>query len=132
MTALRARHVELVARPLVPVHGAPHGHQWLNDDSRLGLIDFDRFARGEPELDVATFLAELDGDSALSLPVNALEEGLREGYRDGGVELDVARLDLYRTHKRLAKVTRTAWSLRPDGDSRAERHLRRVSAVLGL
>ena len=27
----------------------------LTDGSRLGLIDFDRFALGEPELDVATF-----------------------------------------------------------------------------
>jgi hypothetical protein len=129
---LRRRHAVLTPRPLVPVHGAPHVHQWLADGPRLGLIDFDRFARGEPELDVATFLAELDGDRSLSVPVASLEEGLLQGYRDGGIELAQDRLQLHRSHKRLAKVTRAAWSLRPDGDARAASHLQRVCADLGI
>ena len=41
----------------MPVHGAPHQHQWLADGQRLGLIDFDRFALGDPELDLAVTLA---------------------------------------------------------------------------
>ncbi len=72
--ALATAHRRLCPRPTVPVHGAPHMHQWL-----------------------------LDGD----------------------------RLRLYRLHKRLAKATRTAWALRPDGDRRAAQHLARVADSLG-
>lgn len=137
LTDLERAHRELVQRPLVPVHGAPHMHQWLDDGGRLGLIDFDRFALGEPELDLATFLAELDTEAARLLPMAEIEVAAVAGFEDSGVPLDPARLALYRAHKRLAKVTRTACSLRPDGDERAARRLaaltsRRVGDRRGL
>jgi len=117
---LDACHGRLARRTLVPVHGAPHAEQWLDGDGRLGLVDFDRFALGEPELDLATFLAELDAEP---VAIEAIERSLVEGFRSSGTMLDPVRLDLYRRHKRLAKVTRTAWSLRPDADERAAQRL---------
>lgn len=111
---LGRRHAALPARTLVPVHGAPHMHQWLVRGARLGLIDFDRFALGEPEFDLATFLAELDTERALQRPVS----------------IDPVRARLYRIHKRMATVTRRAWTVRLDAAVRAERHLRTVEAML--
>lgn len=130
LSDLECVHDRLIRKPLVPVHGAPHMRQWLDDGGRLGLIDFDRFALGEPELDLATFLAELDTESDRRLPMTDLEAAAVAGFEDNGVGLDPARLALYRAHKRLAKVTRTACSLRADGDQRAVRHLRGVEAAL--
>jgi len=48
-------------------------HQWLVDgDGRLGLVDFDRYALGEPELDIATFLVELETESPRAVPMAEL------------------------------------------------------------
>jgi hypothetical protein len=123
-------HRRLPGRPLVPVHGAPHMHQWLVDgDGRLGLVDFDRYALGEPELDIATFLVELETEPR-AVPMAALEAAVVAGFRSTGGELDPARLALHTVHKRLAKVARTAAALRPDAEARAARHLDRLTPAL--
>ncbi|MGI8693382.1 MAG: phosphotransferase family protein, partial [Geodermatophilaceae bacterium] len=132
---LERAHAGLRSRPLMPVHGAPHMHQWLdhgNKDGsrRLGLIDFDRLALGEPELDLATFLAELDAEPSRQVSMIDIEAAAVAGFEGNGVRLDPARLALYRAHKRLAKVARAACSLRPDGGDRALRHLGSVEAAL--
>lgn len=127
---LARRHATLPACRLVPIHGAPHMHQWLVDEGRLGLVDFDRFALGEPEFDLSTFVAELDTETALSGPVEAIESAMAEGYSARGIEIDAARARLYRTHKRLSKVMRTAWAVRTDAAQRAERHLRSAESLL--
>jgi hypothetical protein len=124
-------HDGLADRPLVPVHGAPHMHQWLVDgDGRLGLVDFDRYARGEPELDIATFLVELETESPRAVPMAELETAVVDGFRSTGGELDADRLALHTVHKRLAKVARTASGLRPDAEARATRHLDRLGPAL--
>lgn len=128
--ALAAAHRRLAPRPTVPVHGAPHMHQWLIDGDRLALIDFDRFHRGDPELDIATLVAELETEGKLATPVDGIEAAVVSGYETIGRGLDPERLRLYRLHKRLAKATRTAWALRPDGDRRAAQHLARVADSL--
>ncbi len=119
--ALRDRVLELLADPPPPgpprpIHGAPHPPQWLLDGDRLGLIDFDRFALGDPEADVAAFMeaaaAEDDGE-----PVAA-------AFARGYGALDPRRLDYYRRERRVAKALRAASALRPDGDARAARRLR--------
>jgi Ser/Thr protein kinase RdoA (MazF antagonist) len=115
---------------LVPTHGAPHVHQWLADGERLGLVDFDRCAFGEPELDVATYLAELDTESGLHDDVADHEAAMIAGFAATAWPLDPSRLWLHRVHKRCAKVSRTAIALRPDGDRRAERHLTAVESLL--
>ncbi len=127
---LARRHAALPACRLVPIHGAPHMHQWLVDEGLLGLVDFDRFALGEPEFDLSTFVAELDTERALTRPVEAIESAMIEGYGARGIAIDAARARLYRAHKRLSKVMRTAWAVRADAAQRAERHLRSAEYLL--
>src|SRR3954471_18096062 len=90
--ALR-REVEALLEPIVPgppkpLHGAPHPPQWLLDGDRLGLIDFDGLALGDPEADVAAFMeaaaAEDDGEAAAAAfeaGHGALDERRLAGYR---------------------------------------------------
>jgi Phosphotransferase enzyme family len=113
-----------------PIHGAPHPEQWLDDDGALGLIDFDRFSLGDPELDITTFQAEVDFERLPGALRDEINAAFRDGYEHRAGALDARLLIAYRTHKRLAKVLRSARALRPDGDVRAARHLERVRAVL--
>lgn len=126
--ALARAHERLGARPLVPVHGAASLDQWLVDDTgRLGLVDFDRFALGEPEFDLATFLVELEAESSsLTLPVRVLVSAVVDGFRAVAGEPDGRRLGLYVMHNRLAKVARRATALRPDAQQRAARALEKL------
>jgi len=116
-------HATVVPRPLRPIHGAPHPSQWLDDGEVLGLVDFDRAAAGDPELDVATFLAELEAEGDRQAPMEQLEGELIAAYEAAAGPLDAALLRAYRGHKRLAKAHRSARALVPDGDARAARHL---------
>jgi len=128
--ALARVHDRLPPRPLVPVHGAPHMHQWLVDGSgRLGLVDFDRYALGEPELDVATFLVELETESPRAVGMAELAAATEAGFAAAGGRLDPDRLVLWTAHKRLAKVARTAAALRPDAEAKARAHLDRLDLV---
>lgn len=126
---LEQLHVRASGRPR-PIHGAPHPEQWLDDGERLGLIDFDRYSIGDPELDITTFQAEVDFES---LPASRREEingAFLAGYESRAGAADPTLLLAYRVHKRLAKVQRSARALRPDGDVRASRDLERVTALL--
>jgi aminoglycoside phosphotransferase (APT) family kinase protein len=113
-------HAALGPRPLVPVHGAAHLGQWLVDDrGRLGLVDFDRFARGEPEFDLATFVVEL-GAAVRTVPEPELGQAVLDGYRGVAGEVDEQRFRLYLVHKQLGRVVRAAAGLRPDGPEGAD------------
>jgi thiamine kinase-like enzyme len=125
-----SRHGSLSPDRLVPVHGAPHMHQWLIDGPKLGLIDFDRFGLGEIELDIATLLTELDHEEGLTAPAHAMEAAVVAGYRSAGFDADPARLRLYRAHKLVSKVTREAWAVRNNGETRARRHFPRIMELL--
>jgi Phosphotransferase enzyme family len=128
--SLSRAHARLARRPLVPVHGAAHLGQWLVDDAdRLGLVDFDRFARGEPEFDVATFVIDLRA-AAAGHPTERLEEAVIDGYTATAGELDAERLALYLLHKQLGKAARTAASLRPDAEERARCLLEQLDTPL--
>lgn len=131
LAALAAAAGRLPPERSVPVHGAPHVHQWLLDGDRLGLVDFDRFALGEPELDLATFVAELRSERRLSVGLGDVGAALCAGYEATGAPVDPAVLDWYRAHKLLSKVTRAAWAVRPDGDDRAARHLAALDDPVG-
>ncbi len=98
-----------------PIHGAPHAHQWLDGPDGLKLVDFDRFCLGDPELDVATFVAEADFEDA----TNATEVG--KAYRDGFAgswRLNPSLTHAYRLHKHVAKALRTATAIRLDAEER--------------
>jgi hypothetical protein len=130
LTTLTETHAALGDRPLRPIHGAPHPQQWLIAGERLGLVDFDRFALGDPELDVATFLGELDFEEELRVPVEQLAKAFLAGYESVAGRLEPRLLMAYRAHKRLAKAWRSARTVRPDGDQRAQRNLGRANDAL--
>jgi hypothetical protein len=129
--SLARAHGRLGARPLVPIHGAAHLGQWLVDDrGRLGLVDFDRFACGEPEFDLATFVVELR-DLLRQQETGELEAAVVDGFRAVAGDVDAVRSELYVLHKQLAKVVRTASALRPDAEERAAPLLEELQATLG-
>jgi hypothetical protein len=122
--ALMRAHEGLAPTTLVPIHGAAHLGQWLVDDAgRLGLIDFDRFAMGEPEFDLATFVVELLATPGARASGAALRDSVLDGFRSVAGEPDPARLELYLVHKRLGRAARAAAGLAPDGEERARRQL---------
>ncbi|MEQ1907280.1 MAG: phosphotransferase [Vicinamibacterales bacterium] len=129
MATLESVHRDCGARQ-VPIHGAPHMNQWLGIGRGFGLVDFDRLSTGDPELDVATFLGELDFEDGLTCSMDDIAPAFIAGYEESAGPLDPRLLAAYRAHKRLAKALRSARALRPDGDVRAERHLGSAVAAL--
>jgi aminoglycoside phosphotransferase (APT) family kinase protein len=96
---------------------------------RLGLVDFDRFAWGEPEFDLASFLVEREA-MAKGRPGEAFQDAVVDGFREVAGRLDQDRLALYLAHRRLARVARSAAGLRPDDGERAVRALEEVDVLL--
>lgn len=127
---LKALHERSGAGVLQVIHGAPHANQWLHDGESLALVDFDRISWGEAELDVATFLGELDFEEGLQIPVERIDAAFVEGYESVAGSLNDGRMRAYRAHKRLAKALRSSRALRPDGDARAARHLSKAFECL--
>jgi hypothetical protein len=123
-------HQRLGPRALVPTHGAASLGQWLVDDTgRLGLIDFDRFAMGDPEFDLATFLVELQA-AAKAAPAQELESALLDGFVQVAGSMDDRRFRMYLVHKRLSWASRAATGLALDGEERAARRLEKLEADL--
>ena len=96
------------SRSMFPIHGAPHAHQWLDDGENLGLIDFDRVCMGDPELDVATFVAEMDFEDPLQVPIQQLIDEFIAGYESTAGKLNIPLMQLYRSQKRFAKALKAA------------------------
>ncbi|HET6651390.1 MAG TPA: aminoglycoside phosphotransferase family protein [Nocardioides sp.] len=131
LEVLMSAHERLGPASLVPIHGAAHLGQWLVDDAgRLGLIDFDRFAMGEPEFDLATFVVELLATSGARASGAALRDAVLDGFRSVAGEPDPARLELYLVHKGLGRAARAAAGLAPDGEERARRQLGELAPSL--
>ncbi|HEX5733906.1 MAG TPA: phosphotransferase [Blastocatellia bacterium] len=127
LEALAEIHSRIGVKPLRPIHGDLDASQWLDEGGRLGLADFDDFALGDPELDVATLLVELEFEDELQLQVAELSEAFRIGYESIAGPLNEGLLIAYTAHKRLSKALRAARALRPDGDKRAEQILNRAA-----
>lgn len=123
---LERLHAAAPARPLVPIHGAPHPHQWLDDGMRLGLVDFDGFTLGDPELDIATFLSEVDFEKPHKMACAAVNHAFLAGYEAVAGAVDQRLLAAYCAHKRLSKALKYAYALRSDADIRAEQALGRA------
>ncbi len=116
---------------LRPIHGAPHMHQWLRTPNNgIGLVDFDRFAMGEPELDVATFIAEMDYENETAVPVAAINRNFVRAYEKVAGPLRPERVQLYRAHKHIAKAVKAATALRADNKQRAIKRLQRANELL--
>jgi len=121
--ALLHIHSDFTHFPLFPVHGAPHSHQWLDGGSRLGLVDFDRFSFGDREVDVATFLTELEFENIDAAHFNRLKEAFLDAYQSVAGPLHPTLLWAYRTHKCIAKADKAARAVHPNGDVRAAHYL---------
>lgn len=116
---------------LRPIHGAPHMHQWLRTSNEgIGLVDFDRFAMGEPELDVATFIAEMDYENETEVPVATINRNFVRAYEQVAGPLRPERVQLYRAHKHIAKAVKAATALRADNELRAIKRLQRANELL--
>ncbi len=108
-------------RPAVAIHGSPDPSQWLTGPGlRPGLLDFDRFSLGMPEIDLACFLVEVEA-MARHQSTDRATRAFVEGYRAGGAEVDGGELRRQTTLRRIGKVVRAARALRLDGDHRASR-----------
>jgi hypothetical protein len=127
---LAQTHARFRSCELRPIHGAPHPDQWLDNGSELGLIDFDRFSRGDPEMDAGVVLGDLDALDQPEVPRERLVAAFLEGYRAAGVSLREPLVQAYRAHRQLAKALRAAQAIRPDGDRRAERAAARADRML--
>ena len=110
-----------------PIHGSPHAHQWLDGPDGLMLVDFDRFGRGDPELDVATFIAEADFEAGAAEPTGRAYRAAFEARWP----LNPALVAAYRTHKHIAKALRVATAIRTDAADRALAILHDARALIG-
>jgi hypothetical protein len=113
-----------------PIHGAPIPAQWLAATERLGLIDFDNFATGDPELDIGCVLADLDFESLPREHVCVLQAEAIRGWEGVAGPLDRRLVDSYRGYRHLRKALRAASAIRPDGDRRAAASLHRSVELL--
>jgi Ser/Thr protein kinase RdoA (MazF antagonist) len=128
---LEAAYASFDESELRPVHGALHTSQWLERSDSLALLDYDSLALGDPELDVATFLADVDVQNRRRVPVDRLNEAFLSGFESTAGVLDGRGLAAYRAQRRLEKALRVARAIRPDGDEKAGRRLRRALEALG-
>ena len=78
-----------LARPAL-LHGDFGGSQLVWDGARLGLIDFDKCALGNPALDLANFVVQLRRRALLDVPdappVETLRELLLDAYQRHGAD----------------------------------------------
>jgi hypothetical protein len=130
LARLAALHGAHGAREPRPIHGAAHPDQWLTGGSRLGLVDFDRLSIGDSEIDAGVFLGDLAADGSLNPSVAEISRAFLAGYEEVAGTLNRGLVLAYQVHQQLSSVLRAARSVRPDGDERAERKLRRALRTL--
>jgi hypothetical protein len=130
-TAFLRTHARLEPAAPQPLHGAPHPQQWLVGEQGCSLVDFDRCGSGDAELDVATFVAEVDFANAKRHDVARINEGFVRGFEATAGPLDPLRFGLYRAHKHVAKALRLARGVRVDGMSKAAALVHHLSGHLG-
>ncbi|MGB7181601.1 MAG: phosphotransferase [Burkholderiaceae bacterium] len=93
-----------------PIHGSLHGQQWLIDDTKLGLVDFDRAGMGDVELDLATFVAQWDFESEPT--ANAVKQAFISNYAESANHsINSRRFTYYRAHKHLSKAYKSGKSV---------------------
>lgn len=132
VAALEKNHRSTPQQLFKPLHGAPHPHQWLSSQQRLGLVDFDRICLGDPELDAATFITEIDFEDIKKVPVAEIIDAFLDGYQSVAGSLNHRLLQTYRCHKRLAKALKALRSINIKGDQKARRHVEYAAQALNL
>jgi aminoglycoside phosphotransferase (APT) family kinase protein len=113
--AAASRLEQLPAIEPVPLHRDLHDGQVLVDGARVGLVDFDTLAAGDPALDLGNLLAHLDlralQGSCTPACAGELAAALLAGYGDAGVATRAAAY-AQSARVRLACVyaVRPSWS----------------------
>ena len=128
---LETARSSLAAAEPRPVHGALYVSQWLDTGARVALLDYDSLALGDPELDAATFLADLDVENRERVAVDRLCTAFLAGYEEAAGPLDPQLLAFYRAQRRLEKALRVARALRPDRERKASRRLHLALECVG-
>jgi hypothetical protein len=119
LDVLAEAHSRLPQRRLRPIHGDMDAGQWLMDGSEIFLLDFDDFALGEPEIDVATFVNELEIEEHGRSLAAILTQAFIRGYQETAGSLDHELLGTYLAHKKLFRSLTLARALRSDGAQQA-------------
>ena len=114
--ALTRGHERTPDTPSRTIHGSPHPHQWLDHCGRLALVDFDRLSLGPIEIDVATFVAELDFEKG---GLHAEVASFLAAYEKRVGALDHRLMALYRAHKHFAKAFKAALAVERSREARA-------------
>lgn len=104
----RFEGVNLPDRKLKPIHGDMHIDQWLMNGETLGLLDFEDFALGHPERDLAFFSVQLEIEYGAELEFTKLNADFLAGYTSLGGEPDERLLNIYAAHKWLSKASKAA------------------------
>ncbi len=133
----------------VVLHGSPHPHQWLHADplathlragltaegsggrdGGIGLVDFDRLAFGEPELDLATFTTEVELGSGDTATLACINTAFISAYEEVVGPINGELLRLYEANKRLALAMTAATTLKPGAWPKVARRIQRARALL--
>ena len=117
---------------LRPIHGDMAPAQWLVAGSELYLLDFDDFALGDRELDVASFLHELEIGCPSGSAGAEIGNAFLTGYETIAGRLNPNLLAAYCCHKRIYRALTRARALRADGDLLALNVLQRSYEALAL
>ncbi len=116
---LAEKHNKVEIRPPRPIHGSMRPDHFLIDGESIGMFDFDRFGSGDPEMDAATFIHDLEFFRSAVVPFDRLLKSFLEGYEAIARPLRWPLVTAYRAHARLGKSLRAAQAVRPHGDERA-------------
>ncbi|MDH5586872.1 MAG: aminoglycoside phosphotransferase family protein [Nitrospirota bacterium] len=130
LNQLENLHSRTLPQKLVPLHTDLHPVQWLEHETGLGLVDFDRLALGDPEYDVASFLTELEfKDKGRGRMIHVMD-AFRRGHESVAPPLHDSLLHAYRAQKWLAKALRALGKIHIDGVLRATQCLEQAQQCL--
>jgi Phosphotransferase enzyme family len=129
LSALLARletlHAAAPVLPPRPVHGDLHAEQCLAEGERIGIVDLDDLALGDPERDVAGFLTNLEAEGEGAVPMRQVGEAFVAGYESVAGPLRPTLISAYRAQRCLSRALKAARSVHPEGDREATRRVRR-------
>lgn len=123
LTHIKTRKEQVPAGKLVPSHGDFKYDQFLLDDGRYSLIDFETFCRAEAAFDAGCFCAHLPASLPVDWEEAAVAEGLRrrflEDYAEAAGGLDRRRAALYEAVSLGLRAASQVWVQRRGWRQRA-------------
>ena len=120
-------------RRLAPIHGDLNEKQVLLAGDRVGLVDFDESAMGDPAIDLGNFLGYSYYDHGMTpgrLPAETVRDAVLEGYRWQAGPMDANRFNLYLAMSLLRIAPRGFRTRDPHWPERLEAVLARAESLL--